>query len=478
MSLRIRRGTESQRANITFDLGELAYTTNTGKLYVGDGVTQGGRNILASSAGSGLLWNATTQQLETTGGGGGGLGRVEDDTSPSLGGGLDLSGNDITGIGNINIVGSIGTSVGLSTNLALNSYAVNGTGDIDITGTITSSGSISNSTLTFTDSHIASTDVTVNGTRLVIIGDGIGVDAHTLMFTPTASQPPVIVKSIAQPAAGGGIGIIPKITLTGYGVNINNPQRVVAGSYYSAISAGAWEPTTNTTNPSVGIFFRSDPFGAVNATNVTGKLEIITSGGTTTAVQRFLTFDSLGQLAVNQARAYATLDVNGPMRLIKQTAAPGTPYEGMIAVADRTTWDPLTKGTGPSYAVYYNGSAWIELTNSISGTSVSTSLFLAGQQTGPADFDHGYTFSGTEGGHDTGVFSAADGIMKLVSNSNTVVTVNSNQTITLATLTSAPSAPTTGTIAVADGTLWDPCTVGGLAYPVFYNGSTWIKMFS
>jgi hypothetical protein len=352
MSLRIRRGTESQRGGITFDLGELAYTTNTGKLYVGDGVTQGGRNILASSAGSGLLWNATTQQLETTGGGGGGLGRVEDDTSPSLGGDLDLSGNDITGIGNINIVGSIGTSVGLSTNLPLNGFAVNGTGSVDITGTVTTTGAISNSILTFDGANITSI-TSLGATKVVNIGDGTGTVAHTLVLTPSASQAPVLIKSI-----GGALTVIPKVTFTGYGTSLASPTRLAPGNYISAFSANAWEPSTSGTLPAAGMFFRTDPFGIVNATNANGKIEFATSSGTSTLIQRFMTFDSLGQLAVNQTRAYATLDVNGVMRLIKQTAAPATPYEGMIAVADRVTWDPAAKGAGASYPVYFDGSAW------------------------------------------------------------------------------------------------------------------------
>jgi hypothetical protein len=66
MSLRIRRGTNSERLTKTFDQGELAWTTDTEKLYVGDGVTLGGKNILQSSAGVGFVFNSTTQALEFT----------------------------------------------------------------------------------------------------------------------------------------------------------------------------------------------------------------------------------------------------------------------------------------------------------------------------------------------------------------------------------------------------------------------------
>ena len=51
MSLRIRRGTDAQRAGVTFLEGELIYTTDTKKMYVGDGSTVGGIAV-DSTAGS------------------------------------------------------------------------------------------------------------------------------------------------------------------------------------------------------------------------------------------------------------------------------------------------------------------------------------------------------------------------------------------------------------------------------------------
>ena len=54
MSLRIRRGTDSQRQGITPLEGELLYATDTKKLYVGDGSTGGGI-IVDSSAGTSTI---------------------------------------------------------------------------------------------------------------------------------------------------------------------------------------------------------------------------------------------------------------------------------------------------------------------------------------------------------------------------------------------------------------------------------------
>ena len=83
MALRLRRGTDAERQTITPQEGELIYTTDTKELYVGDGTTQGGNLVSAE-----LL----------------------DDTAPTLGGNLNLNGNDIIGSGNINIDGTITAS--------------------------------------------------------------------------------------------------------------------------------------------------------------------------------------------------------------------------------------------------------------------------------------------------------------------------------------------------------------------------------
>lgn len=45
MSLRIRRGTDAERQTVTFLEGELVYTTDTKKVYVGDGSTLGGNSV-------------------------------------------------------------------------------------------------------------------------------------------------------------------------------------------------------------------------------------------------------------------------------------------------------------------------------------------------------------------------------------------------------------------------------------------------
>ena len=177
MSLRIRRGTEAERSGIVFDTAEIVWTTNDQQLWVGDGITQGGINILANSAGTGLQYNALTKKLEFAGAtyttddiaegtqpsrqyftveraqdaaaaalvngvhtnisfvynttqdnanridatvtlDGVGIASVSADTNPSLGGNLVLNTHNITGTGNINITGSVtGTSLNADTSV-------------------------------------------------------------------------------------------------------------------------------------------------------------------------------------------------------------------------------------------------------------------------------------------------------------------------------------------------------------------------
>lgn len=93
MALQIRRGTSTQLVNFVPAEGELIYTTDIKKLYVGDGSTAGGLDV-------------------STAGGIGGL----------LSASINLNGFNIVGTGNLNTTGSLNT-----------------TGNIQSSGTITAS---------------------------------------------------------------------------------------------------------------------------------------------------------------------------------------------------------------------------------------------------------------------------------------------------------------------------------------------------
>lgn len=80
MALRIRRGTSAQRTGITPVSGELIFDTTQNKLYVGNGSTAGGVEVVAGQIGG------------------------------NLGSNINLNNFDITGTGNINITGTITAS--------------------------------------------------------------------------------------------------------------------------------------------------------------------------------------------------------------------------------------------------------------------------------------------------------------------------------------------------------------------------------
>jgi len=83
-------------------------TTN---LYYTDARVDTHLNTGTAATGEFLSWNGS--DYDWVAGGGGGLADVVDDTTPQLGGNLDLNNFDITGTGNINITGQIDTTGGI-----------------------------------------------------------------------------------------------------------------------------------------------------------------------------------------------------------------------------------------------------------------------------------------------------------------------------------------------------------------------------
>ena len=99
MALRLRRGTNAERLAITPAEGELIYTTDTKKIFTGDGSTVGG-NIVS------------------------GINNLVEDGTPQLGGTLDMNSQQISGTGTIDITGSITSSGTPSLTTFLSIYCV------------------------------------------------------------------------------------------------------------------------------------------------------------------------------------------------------------------------------------------------------------------------------------------------------------------------------------------------------------------
>lgn len=431
MALQIRRGTDSQRTANGFvpRPGELIYTTDTKDLFIGDGNAVGGTQVApvksvngvagavvlttdtvaegntnkyynatqaridagaaltagnAGNVGISFTYNSGTNTINATVTNNGGLSAVVNDTTPSLGGNLNLNSHDITGSGNISTTGGVNVSGSLATaNLTLDGNTI----------TSSSLGGASNNALI----------------RLGTLAPTTAGQGTTVAVNQAGANPTLYVKNITSNSFGG----ISRIQFDGLGTSFASPALPALGDYLGGMAFGALN-LAGTSLPTGLIVGQVDPNGTIDSALADGKLVFLASGrsGGNIAIKQ-MTFDSLGRLAVNQATATATLDVNGDV-----------------------------KGT----------------------------LFYAGQQASGTDFNNGYTFSGTEGGHDTGVFSPGDGIVTLFTNSVEKVRVDSGGMrvdgfMKVKNVAGTLPSPAEAGMIVLDGT-----TFKG------YNGSAWVTL--
>lgn len=145
MALQLRRGLSTNRTSITPAEGELIYTTDTKLVYVGDGTTAGG-NVIS---------------------GGGGLADIVNDTSPQLGGNLDINGYKIVSTGNANIeIDPAGTG----------NVILHGNLTIDINGNITKSGQL----------NISPTSLTSFGNNATLVDGNVFITRNSYTATPGA----------------------------------------------------------------------------------------------------------------------------------------------------------------------------------------------------------------------------------------------------------------------------------------------------
>ena len=281
MSLRIRKGTEQQRLGIVFDLGEIIWTTDGEKLYVGDGVTHGGKNIAAQLAGTGLSFDQATGKLqssatfttdEVTEGNnnkyfsvelaqdavwtalqagqslgnvtfsyddftnklyanvtldGVGITSVSQDPSPTLGGNLVLNNHNITGNGDINITGTISALTGLGASLNLNGHDITGSGSISASGTIAATQGLGANLSLNTHSITGTGDINITGSVYASAGLGgnLVLNSHNITGTGNIDITGTInglhTGQFSNPIFYGTADSIihnPEIALTGFGV--------------------------------------------------------------------------------------------------------------------------------------------------------------------------------------------------------------------------------------------------------------------
>ena len=107
MALQLRRGTDAERKLATFSVGEIIYTTDTKKVFVGDGTTVGGK-FVGGLAEAGLRAVTTFEggQFVTT-----------YETDYTADGHLVMNTKDVTGVRNLSINGKVLSSLSPSNSL-------------------------------------------------------------------------------------------------------------------------------------------------------------------------------------------------------------------------------------------------------------------------------------------------------------------------------------------------------------------------
>ena len=140
MALQIRRGLEAGRAAVTPAPGELLFTTDQTKLYIGDGATVGGTLVTGS-----------------------GIGNVVEDLTPQLGGNLDVNSRSIVSTSNGNII-----------------LDPDGSGTIQLNANITTTGNITKTG----ELNITSTTLTSFGNDTTLVDGNVTITRNSYATTP------------------------------------------------------------------------------------------------------------------------------------------------------------------------------------------------------------------------------------------------------------------------------------------------------
>jgi len=207
MALQVRRGTNAERLGITPLQGELIYVTDTKQLYVGDGTTVGGTTTIANTIDSLLA-----------------------DTSPQLGGELDLNGNNITGTGNINITGTITASgtVNLGDGVGSDILVIGGAIQGHLVPDADSAHNLGSPTKYWNDAWLNQLTVDSQITAERVQADIIGDDSSLIVNISTNTVTGVFSGNLTGDVTGdvsGTAGAVPfsgvtskPTTLSGYGI--------------------------------------------------------------------------------------------------------------------------------------------------------------------------------------------------------------------------------------------------------------------
>jgi hypothetical protein len=280
MALQIRRGTNAQRTSITPVVGELLYTTDTKRLFVGDGTTAGGNAV-----------DATTD--------------IVNDTSPQLGGDLDVNGRKIISASNTDIT-----------------LEPNGTGQVFL-----------NTARTFLVRGTAPAGLT--DAMMVVRQNHNSTDVNNVLFSRSRGT-----TTVPTPVTNGDD--IVDMVFAGYDNSTYSPSVQITYSVDGAVTTGRVPGKVN--------FLIHD--GLVSgASGLRSRLQINSAGQ--------VSFDSIGELTLNNGiRVNANLQLNGQndLRFADSDSSNWVAFQAPSSIGSNVTWTlPSTDGT-VGQALTTNGS--------------------------------------------------------------------------------------------------------------------------
>ena len=353
MALQLRRGSSGTRTGIVPADGELIYTTDTKLVYIGDGSTAGG-NIIS-----------------------GGSGDIVSDTTPQLGGNLDVNGRSIVSASNGNII-----------------IAPNGTGNIFLNGNVTKTG-----------------ELNITPTTLLSVGRNSDLIDGNLYITRNSY------------ASGSGVGFtfaqhhntVDAVNFTFYRSRGTNtaPLAVQNGDDLIDIAFIGWDGAGGAAGGSIGAVVEGVP----TTGNIPTKITMATNNGSATVVRAELS--SAGVWKVNSIQNYSgteltvtaatvkiagdvQINARGDLRFADTDSSNYVAFQAPSTVSANVTWTlPGADGTA-SQVLSTDGSgtlAWVTPAGG-AGTSLQSRNTVAETTASIADAAIGnVTFTGAAKGY-------------------------------------------------------------------------------
>jgi len=302
----------------------------------GDGytfpTTDGSANQVLQTDGEGNLSFATVS-------GGGGINNVVDDTTPQLGGNLDLNGNDINGTGNIDITGTLNVS-GVSTFSGDANFQ-----NVSVGGTLSLSGSDLTATATELNHLDGVTGITLGtANELLIVGsDGSSIESDgTLNIDPgnnyvgiNQPSPEVTLHMTGEGAQTAQIRMeqyndsadAPDVRTRRYRGTVASPAAVQAGDYLFRSNHEYY----NGTSLLVGGAFAFDNTNNANRTQFSVAVDIDGTGADPQGNNGQFKIDGNDSGAITFNNAYKFPTSDGSANQVLQTDGAGN-----LSFADQT----------------------------------------------------------------------------------------------------------------------------------------------